>query len=83
MKIKVEFDITPQELRESLGLPDVQPLHDEVMKKIRDKVIEGVDNYDPANFLATYSAEGARTLQALQQALWGGLAGRGKDSGES
>lgn len=78
MKIKVEFDITPQELRESLGLPDVQPLHDEVMEKIRAKVIEGVENYDPVNFLSAYSAEGARTLQALQQALWGGLGGGGK-----
>ena len=83
MKIKVEFDITPKELRESLGLPDVQPLHDEVMEKIREKVIEGVGNYDPMNFLSAYSAEGARTLQGLQQALWGGFAGRGKEEDES
>jgi len=83
MKIKVEFDITPQELRESLGLPDVQPLHDEVMQKIRDKVIEGVEQYDPMNFLSAYSAEGARTMQGLQQALWGGLGGGKSKDDES
>lgn len=82
MKIKLEFDMTPQELREAFGLPDVQPLHEEVMARIRDKVIEGLDNYDPMNFLAAYSNESARTLQGLQQALWKGFAGGGKTPDE-
>lgn len=78
MKIRIEFDMTPQELREAFGLPDMQPLHEEVMGRIRDKVIEGVENYDPMNFLAAYSSESARTLQGLQQALWKGFGGSGK-----
>jgi len=78
MKINVEFDITPKELREALGLPDVQPLHDEVLEKIREKVVEGVSDYDPMNFLSAYSAEGIRTMQGLQQALWGSMA-QGKE----
>ncbi len=73
MKINIEFDLTPAEFRAIFGLPDVQPLHKEVMEKIREKMIASVDNYDPMNFLAPYSPEGMRSLQELQQAIWKGF----------
>lgn len=73
MKINIEFDLTPAEFRAIFGLPDVQPLHEEVMEKLREKMIAGVDNYDPMNFLAPYSPEGMRSLQELQQAIWKGF----------
>lgn len=74
MKIKMEFDITPLEFREVFGLPDVQPLHEEVMAKMREQVLESVENYDPANFLSTYSTQSAKTLQEMQQMMWKGFA---------
>ena len=73
MKINIEFDLTPAEFRAIFGLPDLQPLHEEVMGKIREKTIASVDNYDPMNFLAPYSPEGMRSLQELQQAIWKGF----------
>lgn len=75
MKISMEFDMTPRELRELFGLPDVQPMHQEVMERIREKILKGVDDYDPASFLTAYSAEGARTLQGLQEAFWNSFGG--------
>lgn len=46
MKIKMEIDMTPQEMRELFGLPDVQPIHQEVMERIRDKILKGVGRPD-------------------------------------
>jgi hypothetical protein len=43
------------------------------MDKIREKMLAGVENYDPMNFLAPYSPEGMRSLQELQQVLWKGF----------
>jgi hypothetical protein len=43
MKVNVSVEATAQEMREFLGLPNVQPLHDEMMKVLRDNVQRGVD----------------------------------------
>lgn len=83
MKINIDFDLTPAEFRALFGLPDLQPLHKEVMDKIREKMLAGVENYDPMNFLAPYSPEGMRSLQELQQVLWKGfLTGMKQKKGE-
>jgi hypothetical protein len=46
MKVNVSVEATAQEMREFLGLPNVQPLHDDVMKALRDNVQRGVTNFD-------------------------------------
>ena len=83
MKIKMEFDISPNELREVFGLPNVQPLHEEVMEKMRGKILEGVESYDPMNFLSTYSIQTGKTLQEMQQAIWNGFGVADKQDDDS
>ena len=46
MKVNVSVEATAQEMREFLGLPNVQPLHDDVMQALRDNVQRGVVNFD-------------------------------------
>ncbi len=46
MKVNVSVEATAQEMREFLGLPNVQPLHDDVMQVLRDNVQRGVINFD-------------------------------------
>ena len=46
MKVNVSVEATAQEMREFLGLPNVQPLHDDVLKALRDNVQRGVINFD-------------------------------------
>ena len=35
MKVNVDIDMSPEELRKLLGLPDVEPLQREMMEKLR------------------------------------------------
>lgn len=50
MKINIEIDVTPQEARAFLGLPDVAPLQEEVMEQMKAKMMEGLGQFDPATF---------------------------------
>ena len=50
MKINIEVDISPEEARTFLGLPDVGPMQEEVLGEMKKKVLNSMDEYDPANF---------------------------------
>lgn len=78
MKIHVEVDLTPAEFRAVFGLPDLQPLQDEVMDKLREKMLVAVDAYDPMTFLAPFLPEGMRTWEGLQRAMWESMSERAK-----
>jgi hypothetical protein len=43
MKVKMEFDVTPEETRRLLGLPDVSPVNDLLVERLRDQVEKGLD----------------------------------------
>ncbi len=47
MKVNVQVDCTPEEARKFLGLPDVQPLQQEMMKVLREKSLENLQMADP------------------------------------
>ena len=51
MKVNVSVEATAQEMREFLGLPNVQPLHDEILQTVRDSVQRGVVNFDSLGLL--------------------------------
>lgn len=46
MNIKIDIELTPQELRQFIGLPDVAGLQDDLIQFVREKVAKGVENVD-------------------------------------
>lgn len=42
MKVKVDVDCTPEEARRFLGLPDLSPLHEAYIEKMKAAMQEGV-----------------------------------------
>ena len=70
MKIKLDLDATPEELRRFFGLPDVTPLQEEMMEKIREKMLEGAEGFDPATLLSPGLPEHLKSLEALQKQFW-------------
>jgi len=61
MKINVEFDLTPQEFRQAMGLPDVEAFQQELMERFRRQMEAGVEGYDPMSLLKPLMAPGAGT----------------------
>jgi len=46
MKINVEFDTTPEELRRFLGLPDIQEVQNKVIAKFSERLEASVEQQD-------------------------------------
>jgi hypothetical protein len=70
MKITVEMDTTPEELRTFLGLPDVAPLQQEMLEKIQEKMRAGVEGFDPLTLLKPFLPENMQTLSTMQKKFW-------------
>lgn len=72
MKLNVNVEATPQELREFLGLPNVQPLQEEMMATIRDNMKKGVQGFDPVTLMKPFLSPQVpmQSLENLQKAFW-------------
>lgn len=46
MKVNVSVEATAQEMREFLGLPNIQPFHDEMLQTMRDTLKRGPLNME-------------------------------------
>ena len=51
MKITVDIDLTPDEARKMMGLPNVEKMQQDMMEKIRDKMLENLEGMTDAEFL--------------------------------
>ena len=67
MKFIIEIDATPEEVRDSLGLPDIKALQERVIERIEDKVMDSIETYDPTSLLKTIIPEGLGVLSGLQK----------------
>ncbi len=54
MKISIDIDITPEEFRRLMGLPYVSAFQQEMMNQIRDRMLAGVEGYDPMKMFQPY-----------------------------
>ena len=73
MKINVTMETTPAELREFLGLPEVQQLQAEMIDKIREQMQAGVEGFDPLTMMRPFIAPDLRSMESMQRAFWNGL----------
>jgi len=74
MKVSIDIDLTPEELRQVLGLPDVAQLQQQLIAQVQQQMEDGVEGYDPASLLKPYMASGLGSMDALQKMLLGAMA---------
>ncbi|GHA92851.1 hypothetical protein [Modicisalibacter luteus] len=58
MKIHLEFDLTPAEFRQAMGLPDVESFQRELMSRIQQQMEAGVEGYDPWSLMQPFMQQG-------------------------
>jgi tetrahydromethanopterin S-methyltransferase subunit B len=74
MKIVVNIECTPEEARQFLGLPDVQPLQERMMKEIEARMEQGLAAMDPETALKTWLPASIQGLEQLQRMFWNAAA---------
>lgn len=54
MKISFDVEMTPEEMRKLLGLPDVEAFQRQLMDDIRERMVAGTEGYDPIKLFQPY-----------------------------
>jgi hypothetical protein len=54
MKATIEIDCTPDELRATMGLPDVKPLQANLMKDLENRMKDAADRMSPENIIKSW-----------------------------
>jgi hypothetical protein len=80
MKVNVIVEATAQEMREFLGLPNVQPLHDDILKTMRDSVQRGVINFDILNMFKPLLPAQFHSMEMVQK-FWEAVANASAQTG--
>lgn len=74
MKITVDIDCTPEEARHFLGLPDVKPMQDAMMREIQERMQANLQAMDPETMLKTWLPAGIQGMEQLQKMFWSQMA---------
>ena len=77
MKITIDVACTPGEARAFLGLPDVAPMQDAVMAKVRQRLLDSLEAVDPEALFKTWLPAGVQGWEQLQKQFWGQVMGTG------
>jgi len=80
MKISVDVEITPEELRRFFGLPDLSPAQDLIVERITRQVEKGLDaNLVPA-VMRSIIAGGIQSWESYQKLVTGMLSAASRTS---
>lgn len=87
MKVNIKMDMTPQEARAFMGLPDVAPLQQKMMEEMQARMKAAFDTGDPEAMMQAWmpffnasGGGGAKAFEQFQNFLWDsarGIAGKG------
>ena len=77
MKVNIEMEMTPEEARRFMGLPDVAPLQQQMLEEMQARMRSAFDAGDPEAmmkawmpFLGNNAGSGADTFQKFQKFFW-------------
>ncbi|MCV6591010.1 MAG: DUF6489 family protein [Marinobacterium sp.] len=82
MKISIDVEMTPEEFRKVLGLPDMAPLQQEMINQIKEQMEAGTDGYDPLTLFRPYLEGNQHSVDLMQKMLLG-MMGRFPGAGKN
>jgi hypothetical protein len=72
LKINVEIDLTPEELKKLYGVPDISKLQGIVIDQVNEKLL-GADAESLRTFIKPFFTDGMKAVEAYQSFLSGFL----------
>jgi len=70
MKVHVEVDMTPEEARRVMGLPDVSKLQEEMLRELQKRMKAALDTSDPEAMMRAWLPLGGQGFEQFQRFLW-------------
>ncbi|MEQ8788071.1 MAG: DUF6489 family protein [Pirellulaceae bacterium] len=82
MKITIDIDCTPEEARRYMGLPDVAPIQEAMLKEMQQRMMANLSSMQPAELMKTWMPMGFDSWMDLQKSFWSqmtSIAAKGED----
>jgi len=76
MKINLDIDCTPEELRGFFGLPDVQPMQAALLKELEARIRANLQALDAETLQKTWLPAGLKGFEQLQELFLNQMTGR-------
>jgi hypothetical protein len=73
MKVNVEFNCSPEEARTFLGLPDMQPMQDALMRELEARLRANIQAMDPQAMINTWLPADMQGMEQMQKMFWSQL----------
>lgn len=70
MNVTVNVECTPEEARTFLGLPDVRPMQEALMKELEDRLRSNIQAMDPDVMAKTWLPASIQGAEQLQKMFW-------------
>ena len=68
MKVNIQIEMSPEEVRKVMGMPDVEPMQKELMAKMQEKMNTYVDEIsDPELFMKRIMPMGIQGMDQVQE----------------
>ena len=80
MKMNIQIDMTPDEARKVMGLPDISKMQEQIVKEMQKRMMAAIEMNDPQAMLKAWM--GGAGLEQFQK-FWEGAASGGKKDSSS
>lgn len=69
MKITMDIECTPEEARRLMGLPDMGPIHDIYLDKLKETITQGLKPETMDRMIRTWTPMGEAGMNAWRQMI--------------
>lgn len=83
MKIKFDIECTPEEARKFMGLPDVQPMQEALMKELEERMRDNINSLEPEAMLKTWLPATIEGWGQVQKMFWDQMGMSAPDASKS
>ncbi len=70
MKFKFDIDCTPEEARTFIGLPNVAPMQERLMKEMEERLQDNIRNLSPEEMVKTWMPATMQGIGEMQRMFW-------------
>lgn len=70
MKVNFDIECTPEEARRFLGLPDIAPMQERMMKELEQRMAENLRALDPETLVKTWMPMTMNGWGEMQKMFW-------------
>jgi hypothetical protein len=74
MKINFDIECTPEEARSFMGLPNVAPMQERLMRDMEDRMVENFNSLSPEELVKTWMPMTIQGWNEMQKMFWDQMA---------